>query len=246
MDASQGASTSQVIVYTAVPIVTVIVGGVIAVLRRPSRQAESYIQHFAAGVVFSALAVEVLPDVLHRKEPLAATAGFALGVLVMLLVQRLGEGTKGKEGHEGNESPRGYLIVVGVDMLIDGLLLGIGFSAGQKAGRLLAIALAGEFLSLGLATAALVMKAGISRTRAVGICVLLGGLTLAGVLVGTIVLGDLSNAWMEGLLAFAAAALLYLVTEELLVEAHEVKETQAATTLFFIGFLFLMILEMVS
>ena len=38
-------------------------------------------------------------------------------------------------------------------------------------------------------------------------------------------------------LAFSAAALLYLVTEELLIEAHEVEEKPVATLVLFSGFL---------
>jgi ZIP family zinc transporter len=38
-------------------------------------------------------------------------------------------------------------------------------------------------------------------------------------------------------LAFSAAALLYLVTEELLMEAHVVKEKPVATLVLFSGFL---------
>lgn len=42
------------------------------------------------------------------------------------------------------------------------------------------------------------------------------------------------------------AALLFLVTEELLVEAHAEGETPAATALFFLGFLVFMLLGMGS
>jgi ZIP family zinc transporter len=40
-----------------------------------------------------------------------------------------------------------------------------------------------------------------------------------------------------GALAFSAAALLYLVTEELLMEAHEVEEKPISTLVLFGGFL---------
>ena len=41
---------------------------------------------------------------------------------------------------------------VGVDVAIDGMLLGLAFLAGQKAGVLLTIGFSLELLSLGLAT----------------------------------------------------------------------------------------------
>ncbi|MEX5714912.1 hypothetical protein IC615_09625 [Serratia ureilytica] len=50
--------------------------------------------------------------------------------------------------------------------------------------------------------------------------------------------------WLTAFLAFGLIALLYLVTEELLVEAHEGgKETPFAAAMFFAGFLLLLLLE---
>lgn len=48
-----------------------------------------------------------------------------------------------------------------------------------------------------------------------------------------LLLGGWSGVWLEAMLAFAAAARLYLVTEELLIEAHEIPETPLATAIFF-------------
>ena len=46
------------------------------------------------------------------------------------------------------------------------------------------------------------------------------------------------------LLGIGTVALLYLVTEELLVEAHEVPETSWAISAFFLGFLLFLVIEM--
>ena len=48
---------------------------------------------------------------------------------------------------------------------------------------------------------------------------------------------------LKGFFAFGLIALLYLVTEELLVEAHEAPEGPIVTSMFFIGFLALLMLE---
>ena len=53
----------------------------------------------------------------------------------------------------------------------------------------------------------------------------------------------LSPAILTGFFAFGLIALLYLVTEELLVEAHETPDRPWVTALFFVGFLLLLILE---
>lgn len=49
-----------------------------------------------------------------------------------------------------------------------------------------------------------------------------------------------------GVIAFGAPALLFLVTEELLDEAHEVPETPLLTSMFFVGFLAILLMELVS
>ena len=46
--------------------------------------------------------------------------------------------------------------------------------------------------------------------------------------------------------SLGAAALMYLVIEELLTEAHEVKETPLITAAFFAGFVALYLLELLA
>jgi ZIP family zinc transporter len=53
----------------------------------------------------------------------------------------------------------------------------------------------------------------------------------------------LSGQWIAGLFAFGLMALLYLVTEELLAEAHEVPDKPWITAMFFFGFLLLIVLD---
>src|SRR5206468_10585966 len=72
---------------------------------------------------------------------------------VMLGLRRLTGADEEGEGTAGGWS-WGFLAGVGTDLLIDGLLLGIGFAAGAREGELLSLALTAECLSLGLATAA--------------------------------------------------------------------------------------------
>ena len=67
-----------------------------------------------------------------------------------------------------------------------------------------------------------------------------------GAALGAAFLHNLSGAALESVLAFGCAALLYLVIEELMVEAHEEKETPAQTAMFFVGFILLLVTEMIA
>ena len=64
------------------------------------------------------------------------------------------------------------------------------------------------------------------------------GLTVLGcALAGSLLLAQASHDTIGTVLSFSAAALLYLVTEELLMEAHEVEEKSYFTLILFGGFL---------
>lgn len=240
----------KVLLFALGPAVAMALGGIVAAFRAPGRRLSSYFQHFAAGVVFAALATEVLPDVMHEKAPVAAIIGFACGTALMLFIRwlttkKLGRGEDATGGEQG-KSAWSMVATVGVDVLVDGLLIGLGFSANVQTGLLLTIALGIEVLFLGLSTAASMSQAGWSRGALIGTICGLALLLPAGGTLGASLLGGLHGAALEVALSFGAAALLYLVTEELLVEAHEVPETTLSTAMFFLGFLILLIIDMVS
>jgi zinc transporter, ZIP family len=90
-----------------------------------------------------------------------------------------------------------------------------------------------ELLFLGLA----VTSEHIAGWRIVGVTAALGLTVLGFAVLGSVLLSGASPAVLAGTLSFSAAALLYLVTEELLMEAHEVEEKPVATLVLFGGFL---------
>ena len=109
---------------------------------------------------------------------------------------------------------------------------------------LLALAEAAEQLSVGLALAGELTSAGIGRGRALFIVSALGMLVFVSAVLGATVLSTLTGGAMEAVLSFGAAALLFLVTEELLREAHEERESALGTAMFFLGFLAFLVIGM--
>ncbi len=241
---------TQVLTFVLIPAAAVLLGGVVAAFRPPGVRLQSVIQHFAAGVVFAAVAGELLPELMNEAAPLPTVLGFAVGVGLMLGVKRLTEGGPAEGGPaetsetEDADDTRGLVTAVAVDVSTDGLLVGVGFAAGAEAGVLLTLALSLEVLFLALATAATLSDDGASRGRVIGTAAGLAALLVAGAAVGGLAAGALTGPLLAGVLAFGVAALLYLVTEELLVEAHETEDTPLATATFFAGFLALLLLEM--
>ena len=259
----------QLLGYALIPAATMTLAGIWATLRVPGENTRSALMHFAAGVVFAVVAVEFLPDLVHEHSVLATAVGFTLGTAAMLGV-RLWSETRAKKNLEKSETASGSLIVAtavdivvdglmlgirtvrmisgsfGVDIVVDGLMLGIGFAAGTKQGILLTVALAFELISPGLAVVLELKQGRISRGRILSSIIALSGLFIFGAVAGSAALSLISGALLAGVIAFGAAALLFLVTEELLTEAHEVAENPLLTSAFFVGFLAVFLLELLS
>lgn len=99
---------------------------------------------FGAGVVFSVVAVELLPDVVKTHAPVPLVVGFSVGFVAMIGEEGYTRKKSSSNAESGNKIPWSLMIVIAVDIFIDCLLLGIAFNAGNSEGILLAIALATE------------------------------------------------------------------------------------------------------
>ena len=238
-------TVASVLAFASIPALAVMLGGSAAAFRTPSATVRSAVQHLAAGIVFAALAVELLPEVIHRRLPLITVLGFGVGVAVMLGLKSFSSRWENLEGAAtAGALPIGLLVASGVDIAIDGLLIGIGFVAGERQGVLLTLALTLEVLFLGVASAAALGGSAGSRGRILAVSSVFAILLLAGAGAGAAFLSGASPVVIDAVLSFGVAALLYLVTEELLVEAHEVPETPVLTSMFFLGFITLLVIDM--
>ena len=222
--------------FMAIPAVVALAGGILATVWHPSHASRSLIQHFAAGVVLAALAVELLPEIAREHAPAwVLISAFALGSLFMYGLRVWTTHMEHQDAQRGdaNGLPRGLLIATFIDIAVDGFIIGASFSTGGETGPILAIGLSVELLFLGLALTSDAVKG----LRVVLLSAALGGEVLLFAVLGNYLLAGASHAVIGAALAFSAAALLYLVTEELLMEAHTVEEKPASTLVLFAGFL---------
>ncbi len=234
--------------FTLIPVAAAALAGVIAAFYGLGDRVTSGVQHFAAGVVFAAAAIELLPDVM-REEPWVAIAGFTAGVGVMFGMRALTDHFEGApspgqaaEADDGVTTlPWGFVGATAIDFAIDGVILGAGFAAGSHTGLLLTLALTVEYLFVGLSLSSTLGR-NARRSLIVAAPVALSLLTVAGTALGVWLLTGASVTMLAGVLAFGAVAFMYLATEELLVKAHERGETATGSVTFFIGFLLFMVL----
>lgn len=231
--------------FIGLPASGVMVGGLLGARRPLAPLWQSAVQHFAAGVVFAAIATEIMPDVMHGGAPKAALIGFAIGVGLMFALRTFAERLE-KGGEARRAYPIGLLAAVSIDCVVDGVVIGAGFATGTRQGLLIAISLTLEMLFLGLATAAAIKAGGARASGVLLVCAGLGVLLVVSAGLGLTFLSGQSAVLLTGFLAFGAASLLYLVTEELLVRAHDLGESARVTALFFLGFFAVSAAELLS
>ena len=69
---------------------------------------------------------------------------------------------------------------------------------------------------------------------------------MVSAVLGALIFSGLSTDQLAPVLAFGAASLMYLVTEELLGEAHEEDEKWVVMAMFFLGFLVFQVLDLLT
>ncbi len=229
---------NDVLIYLSIPIFAIIFSSIIFRLVALNSHSKSMIQHFSAGIVFAALAVELIPELYNTPFKIQLIIGYIIGTTLMLIIQKV---FHNNHSHS-NKSIVSLLIAVAIDIFIDGLLVGISFAISVEKGLIISIALSLELLFLVLSVDASLQKAGKSFMSIVLTNIGFAVLAFSGSALGLTFLNT-SKSIIVLITSFGTAALLYLVTEELLKDAHEEKETTTSTAMFFLGFLIILLLK---
>jgi len=218
--------------YSLLPVAALVFAGMLTAAWPVGRIWVSRFQHFASGVIISSVALELLPVSLKSGSMIGLLLGYAGGVAAMLAIDQYGENASTK-------------VPIATDLFIDGLLLMIGFAAGKSGGMLLLLGLTLETTALGMAIGPVLAAEGPTRMRAIFPLTGLALSILAGAACG-LFLPRQTGLWFAAILGFGIAALLFLVIEELITEAHEIPDTPFTTSLFFVGFLIPLLLAQVN
>ena len=218
---------------------------------------------FASGVMVAASVWSLLIPAMEMEEAkgawsvFPASIGFLLGIGFLLMIDELTPHL-----HIGNDKPEGprsrlsrtamLALAVTIHNLPEGMAVGVVFAGAQDgaSGLSLASALA---VSIGIAIQnipegaiiSMPMRAeGNSRWRAFMLGSLSGAVEPIGGLV-VVLLASLMIPVLPYMLAFAAGAMLYVVVEELIPEASAGKHTNLSTIGFAVGFVLMMVLDVV-
>ena len=96
-----------------------VTSAVIASRAKPSAAVHSAMQHLAAGVICAVVAAELIPEAMETHRPIELSLGFFAGLVLMLSAKAVSDRLGGERRRTG------MLIAVGVDVAIDGLLIGV-------------------------------------------------------------------------------------------------------------------------
>ncbi|MGD0958889.1 MAG: ZIP family metal transporter [Methylomonas sp.] len=136
-----------------------------------------------------------------------------------------------------------FIIAITIHNFPEGMAVGVSFGSGEvKNGLLLTLAVAIQNLPEGLAVALPLIGMGYDKRRAVAIATLTGLVEPIGGFLG-ITMVTLFTSILPIAMGFAAGAMLFVITEEIIPETHAAGRCRAATFTMMLGFIIMMLLD---
>ena len=212
---------------------------------------------FGAGVMLAASAFSLALPGIHAAQDNGAgpwqagaivSSAILIGAALLLLLDRLVPHEyfiKGPEGMSPQRIKRAWLFVFAICLhnLPEGLAIGVGFAGTDPAhGLALATGIAIQDIPEGLVVAIALMAAGYGRGYSLMVGMASGLIEPLGALAGAAVVVHLPLLLPVGL-GFAAGAMLFVVSHEIIPESHRQGHENFATGGLMIGFVMMMVLD---
>lgn len=200
------------------------IGGIIGIkFKNPTKKFLSFILAFASGLMMAIVCFDLLPEAFNLSTLPTVFLAILLGIIAMIFCDLLVD----KKFNSSIKIKKNSLLKTGIIVSIglalhnfpEGLAIGSGFNASIKLGISLAIAICLHDIPEGISMA-VPMKNGGMKISKVIFYVLLSGITTGiGALFGAII-GGISQGVIAMCLAFAAGAMIYIVSGELIPESN--------------------------
>lgn len=233
-------------------------GALLTGCARVSPRGQDAMLGFAAGMMLAASAFSlILPGLAAAAALLASKAGAALtvaagmtlGTLLMLgldyFTPHQQHAGVGRSGSDLQRLGRVWLFVLAIILhnLPEGMAIGVGFAGGDlSVGVPLTSAIAIQDVPEGLAVAVALRSAGLSVRFSTLVAVASGLMEPLGALVGLGLSSGFALAYPLGL-GFAAGAMIFVVSHEMIPETHRHGHQTPATLGLMAGFLLMMFLD---
>lgn len=217
------------------------IGGIIGVnLNKVSNKFISTILSFASGLMLSIICFDLIPESLGFASINNTILGIFLGILGMIFCDIIVENKFNQNAKLNKNSMLKTGIIVSIGLAIhnfpEGLAIGSGLEVSMKLGISLAIAICLHDIPEGISMALPMKKGGFNKFKTIFYVVLSGITTGIGAFFGAVV-GQISNAVISICLSFAAGAMLYIVSGELIPEANKLYSGKVSTLSNILGFI---------
>ena len=222
-----------------------------------STRLEDVLLSFAAGVMLAASFFSLILPAIGYGEiefdseeiaVLVVIGGILLGALALFILHhRLPHEhfTTGREGPDAVALKRIWLFVIAITLhnFPEGMAVGVGFAGGDvDNGISLATGIGIQNIPEGMAVAVSLLTIGYSKLRAFLVASLTGLAEPVGGLFGSIAV-SFAGPLMPWALAFAAGAMLFIISDEIIPETHRRGYENLATFSLLIGFVCMMYLD---
>lgn len=208
----------------------------------------------AAGVMLAATSFSLIVPGIEAGDTLWPGYGVYVVVIGMLVgaifLDRVDHWLPHEHVVQGHEGPASrlrkvwlFIIAITIHNFPEGLAVGVGFGSGDIASATsLAIGIGLQNMPEGLAVALPLIGLGYSRWKAIGIATLTGLVEPVGGLLGVGAV-TLFHPVLPFGLAFAAGAMLFVISDEIIPETHSKGKSRIATFGVMVGFVIMMSLD---
>lgn len=202
------------------------IGGIIGVMfKRTSNKFLSFILSFASGLMLAIICFDLIPEAMQIASIINVIAGIVLGIIAMIacdiLVQKKFNSNSINIKNSNSLLKTGIIVSIGLALhnFPEGLAIGSGFGASLTLGYSLAIAICLHDVPEGISMAVPMKNGGMSKLKVIFYVILSGITTGVGAFFGALV-GGISEEVIAMCLSFAAGAMLYIVSGELIPESN--------------------------
>jgi ZIP family zinc transporter len=203
------------------PALANFLGGTLAEVFRVTARALSLALHSAAGIVLAVVGLENRPRAGAARAPWVPLMAFVAGGALFIALDHLVGHVQARFGR--GDDPRAFTIFGGVsiDLFSDGVMIGTGTVLSPGLGLLLALGQVPADLPEGFAAVATLRRAGIRRRSRILLSAAFAVPVLLGAALGFFALRNAPELVTLSVLALTGGALVAVVVEEMVSEAHE-------------------------
>jgi len=223
-------------------------------IRKISDAARDSLLGFGAGVMLAASFFSLLAPALESAVTVAGNTGsgvwmvalgISLGATVLMAADHLlphEHFVKGREGGAASQDMGLWLFVIAITLHNVPEGLAVGVAQGSGSGAALTAGIAIQNMPEGLIVAIALVTLGISRWKAAALALATGMAEPVGGLIGASAVNH-AAAMLPMSLAFAAGAMLFVISHEIIPETHRNGNERVATIGLIGGFVLMMLFD---